>query len=347
PDIDATICFGDSSQLWAGAVGGTAPYTINWTTPGLTGTGPITVSPPTTTNYCFNVTDANGCLSPVGCIEIQVVSPLSLLLTTTSGSICRGDTINLTATGGGGNGGPYALIWYDENGFIVPSIQSGNQSIISVSPTSTSYYYVTLSDGCTVDAIDSSQVVLNPTPIPTLNVVQNVGCTPFVAQFIANSDIGVTYQFDFDCDGNIDLSGPNPNPTYPYITPGFHDVCMNVISADGCDTSVTYPQMIQVLPLPVADYYPSPQTTTLLNPSVTFIDMSSSSAASVTYTWDFGDGYSITGPPTVAIPPGTNDGLTTGTYGDPIHTYQDTGYFYSLLTVTTVDGCVSQHPETI
>ena len=347
PDIDATICFGDSSQLWAGAVGGTAPYNINWTTPGLAGTGPITVAPITSTSYCFNVTDANGCLSPVGCVDIQVVSPLSLSLTTTSGSICRDDSIQLTATGGGGNGGPYNLTWYDDDGFIVPSTQVGNQSIIKVSPTSTSYYYVNLSDGCTVDAIDSSQVVLNPTPIPTLSAVQTIGCTPFPVQFIGNSDIGVIYQFDFGCDGVLDYSGPNPNPTFTFVDPGFHDVCMTVISADGCDTSVTYSQMIQVLPLPVAEFVASPANTTTLNPTITFTDLSTSSAASVSYDWNFGDGYTITGAPNAQLPFNANDGLTIGTYGDPIHTYTDTGYFTVTLTVTTVDGCVSQYVNQI
>ena len=45
PDIPRTICFGDSTQIWASGQGGTAPYVIHWADPSLVGPGPLMVSP--------------------------------------------------------------------------------------------------------------------------------------------------------------------------------------------------------------------------------------------------------------------------------------------------------------
>ncbi|MBL4704913.1 MAG: SprB repeat-containing protein, partial [Flavobacteriales bacterium] len=79
PDIDATICYGDSTLIWASAIGGTGPYTFQWLAPhaSLSGPGPHYVSPTSNDDYCFDVTDANGCVSTVSaCVTITVTPPL-------------------------------------------------------------------------------------------------------------------------------------------------------------------------------------------------------------------------------------------------------------------------------
>ncbi len=334
PDISTTICYGDSSQLWASGQGGTAPYTVNWTTPGLTGPGPIMVNPLTTSTYCFTITDDNGCVSPSGCVDITVLPPLDLDLTPST-AICSGSGIDLIAQATGGNGGPYVFNWTDENGNVLAATNNADSSFVNVNPSTPTWYYVTLSDGCSLDIIDSTQISINPIPSASISALDSNGCVPFTAQFIANSDIGVTYEFDFECDGVIDYSGPNSNPTFTYQTPGTYDVCMRVISADGCDTSISVNQMITVYPLPVADFTMNPPITTALNPTITFTNLS---VGGISYNWDFGDGNTISGIDT-AIVTGTNNGMTIGTYKDPIHTYTDTGYFDVTLTITNEFGC--------
>lgn len=338
PDIDATICYGDSSQLWASGQGGTPPYNIIWQTAGLTGNGPITVNPLTSTQYCFDITDANGCPSTgLGCIDITVLPPLATVITPDT-SICDGDQIDLVVTASDGNGGPYTFDWVDDQGNQLVGTQNGNSSTLTINPLASGWYYVTSSDGCSLDVLDSVEVIVNPNPTAFLNVVDSSGCSPFTAQFIANSDIGVNYSFDFECDGTIDYVGPNSNPTYTYSTPGTYDVCMTVESADGCTTSMTASQIVTSHPLPIANFGMDPAITTMLNPTITFSD--SSSGASV-YNWDFGDGYTLSGTPGV-VPVGTNDGHTIGTYENPIHTYTDTGYFDVTLTVENEFGCTDQ-----
>lgn len=52
----------------------------------------------------------------------------------------------------------------------------------------------------------------------------------------------------------------------------------------------------------------------------------------INFTWDFGDGYSITGP-NGPIPNGTNNGTTTGNFEYPHHTYAGTGNYTVTLSV--------------
>jgi gliding motility-associated-like protein len=334
-DLDATICFGDSTQVWASGQGGTAPYTINWSTAGMSGTGPIMVYPAVSTNYCFNVTDVNGCASPNECIVITVTPPLTMTLTPPS-EICDQGSISVVANASGGNSGPYTFTWTDDNGNPITSTQTGNSSTIVVSPTVATWYYVTLTDGCTTPITDSTLISVNALPVLFVNVVDANGCEPFTAQFIVNSDIGVTYDYDFQCDGTIDLANTtNTNPTSTYPLAGTYDVCVTVTSADGCSTTSSNIGMVTVFPVPVADFTFSPTTATILSP---IIDFTNTTAGGSTYSWDFGDG-NILPAGSGNIANGTHSGTTSGTYMNPTHIYGDTGTYTITLTATNQFGC--------
>ncbi|MFZ5553513.1 MAG: gliding motility-associated C-terminal domain-containing protein [Bacteroidota bacterium] len=324
-DLDATICFGDSTQVWASGAGGTAPYTINWSTAGMSGAGPIMVTPATTTSYCFTVTDANGCQSPNECVLITVNPPLDIDLTPST-SICDGSSINLVANATGGNGGPYTFGWTDENGNNLSATTVSPSSNVTVNPTTPTWYYVVVNDGCSLPAIDSTQITIDNNPIVFLNVVDSNGCAPFTAQFIVNTDIGTNFDFDFDCDGNVDYSGTTPNATYTYPnttqSPILYDVCLTVTSAAGCTTLVSEPDFVEVYPVPVASFTATPTVTTILNPEILFTDLS---VGGTIYDWDFGDGDSSV------------------TVGDETHFYQDSGYYNVTLAIENQYGCTSQY----
>lgn len=340
PDGATTICYGEDTQIWASGQGGTTPYNISWLTPGPAGTGPISVDPLVTTNYCFRVTDANGCASNDTCIEIQVRDPLAIDLTPST-FICADGDIDLTALASGGDATGYTFDWVDANNNVVPDIENGNQSEVTVGPTSATWYYVTLSDGCSIDAIDSTEISVSPNPVAFLSAADSSGCEPFNALFIGNSDIGVTYEFDIDCDGINEYSGTNSNFNYTFNNDGIYDVCMNVISADGCATLVSSPGLIEVFPLPVANFTPTPANTTFLTPYITFTD---NSTEGVSYNWDFGDTYTMTGGLSTVY---ENQDNTDGPIIEPTHTFSDTGYYDVLLTIETENGCISTYTETI
>ncbi|WP_258540802.1 T9SS type B sorting domain-containing protein [Parvicella tangerina] len=340
PDGSTTICYGEDTQIWASGQGGTAPYNIQWVPAGFTGQGPILVNPTTSTDYCFRVEDDNGCLSSQECISINVREPLALDVTPST-SICDGDSFDITALGTGGVPADYTFSWQDEFNNAVTATTVNDLSTASVSPTTPTWYYVTLSDGCSIDAVDSTQISINALPVAFLSAVDSSGCEPFNAQFIANSDIGVTYEYDINCDGVYESSGTNTSYSYTFDDAGSYDVCLNVISAEGCSTQVSNSDFIEVFPVPNAEFTADPSSTTILTPEITFID---NSTGGYQYDWDFGDGFLMTGDPQTEY---NGEENTTGLITLPTHVFNDTGYYDVTLLVTSSYGCTSEYTETI
>lgn len=335
-DLDQTICSGTSAQIFGSGAGGTAPYTVTWTS-GTTGSATmVTVTPTTTTTYCMFVTDDKGCISPPDCATITVTPPLSISVIADP-TICDGQTTTLLADAAGGNGGPYTFTWVDDAGNPVASTTSGSNSTANVSPNATTNYIVTVDDGCTVPTANDN-VTVNVNPLPTLfiNVVDRDGCSPHAAQFILNTDIGTSFEYDFNCDGNVDLTSPSLNESNVYDVPGTYDVCVTAISAAGCTTTVSQSAFITSHPNPIANFELTPAVTTIMTPEITFTE---SSTGEVMYDWNFGDGDTIGGNQGTSIPNGSNEGQTSGIIEMPVHVYQDTGTYLVTLLVTNEFGC--------
>ncbi len=339
PDGSTTICYGDSTQVWASGAGGTPAYTINWSTAGFTGTGPIMVNPLTDTDYCFTVTDANGCVSPSACVTIEVLPQINIDMMPTT-AICDGDPVDVVASASGGNGGPYTFTWTDDQGGSHTPAATGSPSTITDNPGSDTWYYVTVSDGCSLDEVDSVQVTIDALPTAFVNVVDSNGCAAFTADFILNTDIGVSFDYDFECDGIVDYSGTNPNPSNTYSTAGLYDVCVTVTSADGCQTALTAPGMVEVYPVPTAGFYPDPVTSTEVDPVITMYDQSSGAD---NYVWIFGDGDTVAGIASDLI--GAVN--TSGTIGQPEHFYDEVGTYTITQIVTNQFGCTDQITQTV
>ncbi|MDC3338179.1 gliding motility-associated C-terminal domain-containing protein, partial [Flavobacteriales bacterium] len=297
-------------------------------------TGPIMVSPLTQTDYCFTVEDASGCVSSSSCVTIDVLPALSVDIMP-PGLICSGDPIDIIANATGGNGGPYTFDWVTGSGTGISPSSSGSPSTITDSPTADTWYYVTVSDGCALDAIDSVEILINALPIAFLNVVNASGCAPFTAEFILNTDIGVNFEYDYECDGVVDFEGGNMNPTYTYNSPGLYDVCVTVITASGCESTITTSGLVEVYPVPTAGFSPSPSTTSEISPIIQFYD---ESFGAETYVWVFGDGDSISGMGSDVI----NLTNTNGTVQDPEHFYGSVGTYSVTQIVTNIYGCIDQ-----
>jgi gliding motility-associated-like protein len=130
-----TICQGDSTNLTAS---GGASYL--WSNADVTQI--ITVSPNINTTYSVTVTDGNGCLDTV---TAQVtVTPTPTANAGTDDVICEGNTVFITASGGG------TYLWSTTE----------TTATISVSPTTSTDYVVTVTaNGCT-DA-DTVSITVN------------------------------------------------------------------------------------------------------------------------------------------------------------------------------------------
>ena len=142
---DGTICEGASVTLTAS--GGTSYL---WST--LETTASITVSPTATTTYMVMVTNANNCSTTTSqAIVVNALPTASISVAETSGmtsndgTVCSGDPVTLTASGGG------TYLWNTTE----------TTASITVNPTSTTTYTVTVTNanGCSATATQVITVV--------------------------------------------------------------------------------------------------------------------------------------------------------------------------------------------
>lgn len=139
---DQSICLGSSATLTAS--GGTSYV---WSPGGAT-TASITVSPTVTTTYAVLVTDSNGC---TGTDSVRVtIKSLPVANAGIDQSVCNGTSATLTATGG------VSYLW-------TPG--GATTASITVNPTATTLYIVTVTgaNGCT--ATDTVKVTILPLPV--------------------------------------------------------------------------------------------------------------------------------------------------------------------------------------
>lgn len=142
-DID--ICDGELVTLFASGLFGAGEYV--WST-GETG-DEIEVEPIITTTYTVTATNSFDCAASDD--VVVTVHPVPSVNAGTDQSICEGNTVMLTATGGSGTAS-----------FDWSSGQSG--SSISFEPVATNTYVVTITDGgCT--ATDEVEVEVLPNPV--------------------------------------------------------------------------------------------------------------------------------------------------------------------------------------
>ncbi len=272
-----TICIGQSSTLNVIPGGGSgAGYTFAWLPVGGNAQSPV-VTPVVTTTYTVIVTDGNGCSSPPATVTVTVNPALTALLVAAPSPICAGGNATLTATPGGGNGGPYTYSW-------LPVGTAGNTPTAVVTPTVTTTYTVTIDDGCTTPlATATVTVVVNPNPQPAF-AGGTSGCAEHCVTFTTpNNPTWTTCSWLFGDGGN---TTGDCNPAYCYDTPGIYDVTLTVIDANGCTGTITMPAYIEVYQNVVADFSASPQPTTIFNTGIQFTDLSTGSPTQ--WTWYFG-----------------------------------------------------------
>lgn len=318
-DQNTTICYGDSAQLWASATGGTGPYSFTWLAPHdtLSGVGPFMVNPDVTTDYCFTVVDNNGCVgSNMACATYTVTPPLAIDVLDTVG-ICSGDSINILSTPSGGNGSPYTYGWYFNN-YDSTAIAS-TQNLVDYNG-GIGWYYVTLNDGCSIEAIDSTIIYLEPYPQASIWSQDSLVCFPDSATINIDSDLGVFYTWDYDSDGQIDYSGTDTTITVAYPTPGSYDVTVTVESDYGCVLSLTDTSTVSVLNLPNAQFEVDQYYISLLDPTVNVTDLTQ---GAVSWEWDF-----------------ESNNVIDATTENATFTYDNVGDYIITLSVADTNGCV-------
>lgn len=174
---------------------------------------------------------------------------------------------------------------------------------------------VTSNFGCTDTVVNLIQTF----PFPDFGWGPDVtsGCQPLVVTFTDSSTVlgGTITNWEWSF-GDSAMSFAQ-NPVHIYNDPGQYYVSLWVTTSDGCtfNSYVDYP--IIVYPKPEAGFTPFFTEVPILEPEVQFYDQSN---GALNWEWSFGDGnYS-------------ND-------VNPLHEYNDTGYFEVMQIVYTDFGC--------
>lgn len=308
----STICVGESVNLIGTGTGGVGTLTYSWDNGLGTGANQL-VSPTTTTTYELTVTDENGC-SAVSYVTITVNPPITVTAFSDV-TICPGGSTSLSsfATGGDGAGNPlnYTYIW--SNGTT-----GMNQN---VSPTATTTYSVYATDGCG-SASDTAYVTVTVStpPIVDFALNNNKGCLPVSVSFTDNGDgTGTTCLWNF---GDGYTSTDCGNVVHTYNQSGIYDVTFTVTNSDGCATTLTLEDSVEVYGYPIADFTFNPEIGSLVDNEITF---SNQSIDAVNYFWSFGDSVS----PSYSI------------LENPVATYPDmvSGIYEACLAAVTENGC--------
>lgn len=145
----------------------------------------------------------------------------------------------------------------------------------------------------------------------------------------STSNLGTVLSWSWDFgDGNTSLL---QNPGHTYASAGMYQVCLDIMTSDGCSGSYCDYVLVNMSPTPdcQAGFYYSNSSPAPGNTSLDFYDDSYIATGTVTnWLWNFGDG-------------------NTSTSQDPTHIYSSAGAYIVCLDIFTSDSCTSSYCDYI
>jgi len=271
---DTAICTGGSVNL--SASGG---VTYLWSN-GLGLGQNQTDSPTLNTTYTVYVTNLNGCLDSA---QVDVtINSLPTITASNDTTICTGDAVNLTATGG--------LTYFWDNGL-------GAGQSHSPTPLINTTYNVIGTDANGCSNTDQVVVTVGVCGLPPISSISSSDSTICVGDCINFSDLsqnlptGWTWYFF----GSTTTNSSTQNPTnICYNTAGSFNVALVTTNSNGTD-SLFIANFITVHALPVITT--SPDTVICSGSSATI-----SANGAISYVWNNGLGVGQTQTPSPLVP---------------------------------------------
>ncbi|MGE0636799.1 MAG: PKD domain-containing protein [Bacteroidia bacterium] len=305
---DVTICSGTSTPLVAG---GATTYVWSPTTGLSSGTNPnVTANPGTTTTYTVTGTSNNCSSSADVTVTVNPTPTVGILPLTYS--YCEGGSVDLEAYGAD------TYVWSPATGL---SATTGTN--VTANPIVTTTYTITgTSLGCIDD--ETITVTVYPNPVVDFSASDTIGCQPLCVDFTNNSTISsgnIASYFWTLGDGTTSSA---TSLSHCYNDTGIYTVELTATSDNNCVTKLTKQGYITVNPLPVANFNFTPETASILDPTIQFADQSNGATE---WYWYFGDGDSI------------NNLITT-----PEHVYPTTqhGTYTARLLIVNQFGCTDE-----
>jgi len=302
----STVCANQTINL--GATGGTI---YNWNGPsGFTSSSQNPSIPNANPSmggvYSVTVTDVNNCTSTSN--TVVVVNPIPTPNANNNSPICTGQSFALSATGG------LTYSWVGPNGFA----STAQNPLINTSTTNMSgTYSVTVFDNIGCGATAVTNVTVNPLPNPSIIANNTFGCAPLCATFTVTNSMALQSVVWSVNGGN----GANGN-TYEncFNAAGLFTVTAGVTDINGCSNTTSY--LVDVYPIPVADFNFAPIKPIVNHDEVTFTD-ASHSATIAAWNWYF---YSTA--------------ANTSNAQHPTFYYPEAGTYPVTLVVKSDKGCV-------
>ena len=332
---DQTICIGNTATL-AGVIGGsgtsgtwgggTGTFNPDNTNPTAIYTPSISEATAGTVTLIFT-TDTSGLCA--GSSD-QVVLTIDQMPSANAGSaqnVCLGSGITLAGSVGGS---ATSGTWSGGNGTYSPN----NNTLNAVYTPSTAEYYsgsvtltLTTDDPPGPCSFSTSNVThyFYENPVVDFTTAPSSGCPVLCVNFSNLTVIGgggsiATWAWDF---GDGSPVSALQDPSHCFSNPGFYDITLTATSNNGCVSTLNKPNWVQVFSIPLAGFDFSPNPATVLDPTISFNNQSTSD---VNYwNWDFGDSLSL-----------------NSYSANPVHTYPGDvpGNYLVTLIVHNADGCI-------
>jgi gliding motility-associated-like protein len=311
-----TICIGEEIDLVASL--GFDSYT--WSIPNVLSNQTIYVPSDLSDNQ-FSVIGTNqfGCNSTSALnITINSIPTPSLISVFSDSAQTMPQSINLCAgvsdikfsSNISSPTNPVEWVFVDGNGAIIENGQ--NTSELAVSFPIVEDYILEFREYGSQNCFTPQQIEIKVNPNPVLDVSYVEDCYKDSVFFTNNSSVDTTIQSVlWSVDGNsfnsYNLSYPLDNDSKVFE--------LSIIDVLNCSSSLS--TTFVPSDRPYVDFYHEPEKITILNPEVSFINLSSNDD---TILWDFGDNQ-------------------TSDEWEPIHTYDSLGWFEVILKVQNNEGC--------
>lgn len=264
----------------------------------------------------YSATTANGCTIDTSFTTTFNIKPL-LSYAAVQNSVCESveGTVSVaggTVTNGVSGNGFYMGVATDSSGNFNPSIAGAGTHTV---------WYVFNSDGGCRDSL-STTIKVHPKPVPGFTVDADI-CLDQTATFTNTSSIAsgniTGWYWNFG-DGNTATYDNGNSFTRFYPSHNTYTIQLAAISDSSC-VSDTFSQVINVHPLPVADFT-LPASICMPNGQAAFVNTSSvADQSALSYQWNFGDGGNSVS-------------------ANPNYTYYASGPYNVSLIATTAYGCM-------
>ena len=230
-------------------------------------------------------------------------------------SVCKNDTTYFQDIS---TGTPDIWLWDFGNGQNDLSNSSSTQTIYN----NDGNYNVQLIAGYSLTGCqDTITKQVDAFPRTSPNFIADTICLGFPTQFSdATTNNPITWTWDF---GDANGISSNPNPQYQYNNDGIYSVSLVTENSYNCIDTII--KDIFVKPLPTSNFT---FDTICQNFETSYIDLSTNA---VDWTWNFGDGNSVTG---IASP--THIFNTNGTFNTELITTNSYSCYDTLVRTVTV-----------